>query len=320
MTFRAHVTRCCAVAMLPAACMPVRPTPPPATATAEQVALSGASVVVGAGDIASCSSTGDEATALIVDSLLKADSVAHVTDAVFTLGDNAYPSGSARDFARCFTPTWGDSAKRIMKKIHPAPGNHEHETAHAAPYYLYFGARAGDSTKGYYSYDVGTWHVIVLNSSIVVDAGFPQAAVTAQEEWLRKDLTDHRRPCTMAYWHHPRFSSGWHGGENRLMPIWTILYDANVDVVLNGHDHDYERFAPLTPAGVLDTLRGITEFVVGTGGGDLRGFRATPSPLSRVRVEGYFGVLKLTLGAAEYQHAFFDVSGRHWDVGGGTCH
>jgi hypothetical protein len=298
----------------------VQTTPPPATASPKIVALSGAAVFIGVGDIADCTSSGDEATAAIVDSVLKADSVAHVEDAVFTLGDNAYPVGSDQSFAQCFAPSWGDSTKSIMKKIHPAAGNHEHVTDLGSPYYRYFGKRVGDPKKGYYSYDVGEWHMIVLNSAILVNVGFGQEDESAQAAWLRQDMVDHRKACTIAMWHHPRFSSGFHGGDTRMLDLWKILYDANVDVVLNGHDHDYERFAPLDPIGVPDTARGIAEFVVGTGGGELRSFRNPPAPHSLARVQGHFGVLKLTLGAGEYQFAFLDVTGRAWDQGGGKCH
>jgi Calcineurin-like phosphoesterase len=307
--------------LLAGACAPpVQVTPPPASAPPELVALAGASVLIGAGDIGDCTTTGDEGTAAIVDSVLVADSAAKVEDAVFTLGDNAYPVGSAANFNSCFTPTWGDTTRHIMGKIHPSPGNHEHETDRAAPYYRYFGKRAGDPDKGYYSYDVGQWHVAVLNSAIAIEAPFSAADRDAQEQWLKADLTDHATKCTLAYWHHPRFSSGYHGSDARLQSLWQILYDANVDLVLNGHDHDYERMLPMTPAGVLDTLRGITEIVVGTGGGGLRGYRNPPAGNSAVRIQGHFGVLKLTLGAGEYQRAFIDVTGRLWDLGGGRCH
>jgi acid phosphatase type 7 len=299
--------------------IPVQITPAPAAASAEQVALTGASVMIGVGDIAVCGTDGDERTAKLVDSVLRADSVAKVNDEVFTLGDNAYPDGSASNFALCFTPSWGDSAKRIMKKIHPTPGNHEHQSVGAAPYYEYFGSKAGSSKKGYYSYDVGEWHVMVLNAEMVVGA-FTEADRKAQQDWLTGDLKGTSKPCTMAYWHNPRFSSGWHGSDPLFGPIWQILYDANVDLILNGHDHEYERFLPQNPAGGLDSAKGITEYVAGTGGGDLRGFQTKPSANSAVRIEGYWGVLKLTLGKGEYRSAFLDVSGRIWDPSGGKCH
>lgn len=299
---------------------PVRMTPPPADAPAEQVALSGASVLIGAGDIARCESSGDEATAALVDSVLRADSAAGVHDEVFTLGDNAYPNGSARAFAECFGASWGDTARLIMKNIRPTPGNHEHLTDRAAPYYKYFGDRAGSASKGYYSYDIGEWHAIVLNSELVVNTVFTDEERREQEEWLAKDLKDHQKLCTLAYWHHARFSSGWHGDEARMAPFWQLLYDANADLILGGHDHEYERFHPQTPDGVADSARGLTQIVVGTGGGDLRGFRGPASANSASRIEGHFGVLKLTLGAAEWRSAFLDTSGRTWDETGGKCH
>ncbi len=300
--------------------IPVQVTPAPATAAPADIAASGASVLLGAGDIAVCGTNGDERTAVLLDTLLRADSVAKVNVEVFTLGDNAYPDGRASDFSRCFTPSWGDTAKRIMKKIHPSPGNHEFQTGGAAPYFKYFGSRAGSPSKGYYSYDVGDWHVISLNAELVVSSAFTNAQRAAQEDWLRSDLKGTQKLCTLAYWHNPRFSSGWHGGDRRLQPIWQILYDGGADLVLNGHDHDYERFLPQTPAGVLDSAQGIPEYVVGTGGGDLRGFRSTPAPHSAARVEGYFGILKLTLGKGEFRAAFLDVDGHDWDASGGACH
>lgn len=302
-------------------CLPtVRPTPPPAGAPARLVALSGASVLIGAGDISSCSQNNDQLTAMLVDSVLKADSVEKVNDAAFTLGDNVYDSGTADEFVRCFTPTWGDSAKRIMKKIHPAPGNHEYYTPSANSYYQYFGAVAGDPEKGYYSYDVGEWHLAALNSEMFVNSGFTAANRQGQLDWLTKDLKTHAKPCTVAYFHHPLFSSGYHGGDASLRPLWQVLYDNNVDLVLSGHDHDYERFAPQTPDAMVDTLRGIPEIVVGTGGEELRGFGGSAIRNSAARIEGRAGVLILTLGAAEYRAVFLEVGGNIWDASGGKCH
>lgn len=285
-----------------------------------QIAASSTAVLIGAGDIGRCGSPGAEATARLVDSVLRADSAANIHAQVFTLGDNAYPGGSARDFARCFAVTWGDSAKAIMKSIHPAPGNHEYLSDRASPYYRYFGDRAGSSGKGYYSYNVGAWHVIALNSEIVVNGAFGDAERKAQQDWLRHDVADNLQKCTLVYWHHPRFSSGWHGTDRRMEPLWQILYDGRADVILNGHDHDYERFLPQTPQGTVDSTSGITEFVVGTGGGVLRGFRATSAPHSAFRVQGHYGVLKLTLHAAGWSSAFLDVNHTVRDAGGGTCH
>ena len=302
-------------------CAPaVQTTPPPATATAAEVALSGASVLIGTGDIGNCNNTGAAQTAKLMDSVLRADSAAKVHDEAFTLGDNAYPGGSTQDFAQCFAPTWGDSTKLIMKNIRPSVGNHEQLAGGASPYYHYFGSRAGPSDKGYYSYNVGAWHAIVLNSEIVVNVGFSDAERKAQMDWLDQDLKTHTELCTVAYWHHPRFSSGWHGTDARLAPFWLALYAGGADLILNGHDHDYERFLPQAPDGTADTTKGITEIITGTGGGDLRAFRSVAAPHSAYRVQGHYGVLKLTLGAKAYRYAFLGGDGTIWDQGGGVCH
>jgi hypothetical protein len=302
-------------------CTPaIQVTPPPAAAPAAVVKLAGASVLMGVGDIAGCDAGGDDKTAMLVDSILKADSAAKVTDAVFTLGDNAYQEGTAKQFANCFGSTWGNPKRGIMNKLHPTPGNHDYLSKAANPYFAYFGDKAGAAGAGYYSYEVGTWHVVVLNSEIVVRSEFSDLDRKAQEDWLKKDLKDKPKPCTIAYWHEPRFSSGWHGSDARFQPIWQILYDANVDLVLNGHDHDYERFLPQTPAGLPDTLRGIPEIVVGTGGEELRGFGGKKIRNSDYRLEGRFGVLVLTLGGGEYRSAWIETNGRVWDPSGGKCH
>jgi hypothetical protein len=301
------------------ACPKEPPTPPAAGAPAAEIALAGAAVMVGAGDIAMCGSGGDEATAALVDSILKADSAANVPNAVFTMGDNAYPSGPRGYddfFVRCLTPSWVNKARSIMKWIHPTPGNLDFEVRSGDGYYKYFGDRAGPSGKGYYSYDLGDWHVIALNSELPVGS----VADGGQNDWLRKDLKDHSKKCTLAYFHKPLFSSGTHGASGQVADLWTILYEAGVDLVVNGHEHDYERFDPQTPAGLPDTLRGITQIIVGTGGADLRGINEQPEPNSASRIHGYFGVLKLTLGDGEYRHAFLDTQGRIWDQGGGKCH
>jgi acid phosphatase type 7 len=297
------------------------PTPIPPGAPPKELAISGASVVmIGAGDIAVCGTGGDEATGKLVDSVLVADSVARIETAVFTLGDNAYPSGSSgvdNDFPRCFSPSWG--SKRIMNVIHTAPGNHDYDSGSGAPYFAYFGARAGPPGKGYYSYDFGGWHFISLNSELYYGAGTP-AEVAAQEEWLRGDLMDHHALCTIAYWHRPLFSSGTYGASAQSRQLWRILYDGGADLILNGHEHDYERFLPQTPDSVVDSVRGITEIITGTGGGVLRKLNTPFARNSVFQIHGRFGVLKLTLGAGEYRHAFIDADGRIWDPGAGKCH
>lgn len=297
---------------------PVRVTPANPEARAEEIAGTGASVMIAVGDIASCTSDGDELTAHIVDSVLQADSVADVNDVVVTLGDNAYPDGSASNFAICFAESWGDSTKRILDKIRPSVGNHEHRSLRAAPYYQYFGDRAGDPTKGYYAFDHGEWRVFALNSEIIVNPTFSSADRQAQEAWLRGELASNAKPCMLAYFHHPLFSSGHHGNDSRLRPIWDILAAGKVTLVLVGHDHHYERFHPSTGAGVVDSANGMVSILVGTGGGELRGLRGA-RPNSARRIQGHFGVLKLSLGKGEWRGAFLDVTGRIWDPSGGAC-
>ena len=276
--------------------------------------------MIGAGDIAVCGTNGDEETGAIVDSVLRADGAAKIPTAVFTLGDNAYPSGAEgvdKDFPRCFTGSWGNA--RIMSVIHPALGNHDYDSGNPSPYFDYFVERAGPAGKGYYSYDIGSWHLISLNSEVYFEATDPGQA-KAQEDWLRKDLADHRARCTLAYFHRPLFSSGAYGPSPQVRALWDILYAAGADVVLNGHEHDYERFLPQRPSGAADSLTGIAEIVAGTGGGELRKVRDQPAPNSAALIHGHFGVLKLELGNGEYRHAFIDANGRVWDPGSGKCH
>lgn len=300
-------------------------TPPPGDAPATEVALAGASVLIGVGDIASCGDIGDEGTARLVDSVLKVNRAAGVPTAVFTLGDHAYPMATDRQLRRCFTPSWGDPKKGIMAAVRPSIGNHDWQASRGAPYYRYFGQKAGPAFKGYYSYDLGDWHVAVLNSELAVEGN--RGEIAEQEEWLRKDLRDNSKKCTVAYFHRPLFTSSYRQGDAGMRPIWEILYAANVDLVLAGHDHHYERFLPQTPAGVVDSVRGIEQIIAGTGGATLRGFKSRfgfsappPSGNSKTRIQGHYGVLKVTLGKDEYSTVFIDVGGRVWDQSRGKCH
>ena len=263
-------------------------------------------ILVGAGDIADCKDlSGAEATAKLLDK---------IPGTVFAAGDLAYPDGSRENF-QCYDKTWG----RAKSRTRPSPGNHEFHAAGATPYFDYFGPAAGDPKTGYYSYDLGSWHVIVLNSECKdvggCDAGSPQ------EKWLRGDLASHPVACTLAYWHKPLFSSGSaHGNDLTVRSLWDALYAANADVVINGHDHDYERFAPQTPDGAPDSVRGIREFVVGTGGKNHRPFGEV-KPNSEVRDATAFGVLKLTLRANGYDWQFIPEEGKTFtDSGSGACH
>lgn len=274
------------------------PTQPPSAPSA--------AVLVGAGDIASCSSSGDEATATLLDT---------ITGTVFTLGDNVYDSGTATEYANCYGPSWGRTA--IRSRTRPVAGNHEYNTAGATGYYGYFGAAAGDPAKGYYAYDHGSWRVYVLNSNC---SSVSCSAGSVQELWLRADLAANPRSCVVAMWHHPRFSSGEHGSSTATQALWQALYDFNADLVLTGHDHDYERFGPQTATGTSDPSRGIVEFVVGTGGRSHYSF-GTIRTNSLVRNGDAYGVLRLTLSASSYGFAFIPVAGQAFtDSGTGACH
>jgi len=263
-------------------------------------------ILIGAGDIADCSDlSGAEAMA----KLLEAN-----PGTVMALGDLAYPNGTAENF-KCYDQTWG----RVKDRTRPAAGNHEFHSSGAAYYFQYFGAAAGDPKTGYYSYELGPWHVVVLNSECKEVGGCN--AGSPQEKWLRADLAAHATACTLAYFHKPRFSSGFnHSDDLEMTPLWQALYDFNAELVLNGHDHDYERFAPQDPHGKADPKRGIREFVVGTGGKNHREFGST-KPNSEVRNNDTFGVLKLTLQPAGYKWKFLPEAGKTFtDEGSGSCH
>jgi hypothetical protein len=270
------------------------PTPPPNSGKS--------AVLLAAGDIADCNENGDELTANILDA--QAGTIA-------TLGDNVYNSGTARQFAECYDPSWGRHKDRTM----PAPGNHDYNTSGATGYYGYFGAAAGDPSQGYYSYDLGAWHIIVLNSNIDMAPG------SAQEQWLRSDLAAHPVSCTLAYWHHPRFNSGAsHGNRRETAPLYQALYENGAEIVLSGHEHLYERFAPQNPNAQADPAFGIRQFIVGTGGKNLYRFDS-PEPNSEIRNNATFGVLRLTLNPDGYSWQFLPVEGSSFtDSGSGTCH
>jgi len=262
-------------------------------------------VLVGAGDIADCGSGGDEATAKLVDGL---------DGTVFTLGDNAYESGTPSEFRRCYDPSWG----RQLDRTKPVPGNHDYLTKDAAGYFGYYGAAAGDPATGWYAYDLGAWRVYVLNSNCKLVGGCGEGS--AQENWLRGDLAAHRRECVLAMWHHPRFSSGMHGNDGITADLWSDLYDAGAELILNGHDHDYERFAPQTPGGRADPERGIVEMVVGTGGRSHYAFERIRAN-SLIRDDTTFGVLRLVLSDGGWSFEFVPVPGGTFtDSGDGTCH
>jgi hypothetical protein len=273
-------------------------------AKAHDEAYGANAVLLAAGDVAECGRKGAQATARILS---------RSPGTVAALGDLAYPDGTAADFA-CYNAAWG----AFKGRTRPTPGNHEYNSGSATAYFNYFGAAAGPGDRGYYSYDLGPWHIISLNSNCGRAEGCE--AGSPQDRWLRRDLARSRRRCTLAYWHHPRFSSGQHGDDIDLRRLWSDLYRAGAEIVLVGHDHDYERFAPQTPSGILDPKRGIREFVVGTGGKNHNRIGA-PEANSRVRNAGTFGILKLTLRPNSYTWRFIPEAGKTFtDAGSTGCH
>jgi hypothetical protein len=275
-----------------------------------------------AGDIAcspgDTSFNGGSGTASACQQLATASELHGVT-AVLPLGDEQYEDGTLSAFQQAYDPSWG-----AMKAIsYPVPGNHEYNTGSATGYFSYFGAAAGNSNQGYYSYNLGTWHLIALNSECSYIGGC--AAGSAEETWLQSDLAVHTNVCTLAYWHEPLFTTGSVGPNTDMQTIWQDLYNAGVDVVLSGHAHDYEQFAPQTATGAYDPNRGIREFVVGTGGRNHLAFDPSASLGNTVvRDNTTFGVLKLVLHPASYDWQFMpdtqSGNGTFTDSGSAACH
>jgi len=268
--------------------------------TLASLAPPGSVTFVGAGDISLCSHHNDTSTAKLLDT---------IPGTVFTTGDNVGSPGDSATYANCYNPTWG----RQKARTYPAPGDVEYATAGAPGYYGYFGAAAGDPTKGYYSYNLGAWHIVALNSATSMAAG------SAQELWLKADLAANAAQCTLAYWHLPAFYSGTSTVRSSVLPLWNDLYAAHADVVLNSHTRNYERFAPQTPAAILDTAQGIREFIVGTGGlGTWSFYTIAPNSLVRAQV---YGVLKFTLSPGSYSWKFIPIAGTQFsDSGSAACH
>jgi len=270
------------------------------------VTAEGEIVIAAAGDIAGCTWSTDEATAQLLDSI--------ALNSVLTLGDNAYPDGAEVEFTGCYDPTWG----RHKAMTYPSVGNHDYHQLAASGYFNYFGAAAGDPTKGYYAFDLGTWRFYALNSNCSV---VPCFVGSAQEQWLRADLAANPRTCTAAFMHHPRFASG-ESGARRDNPSMGALhqafYDASGDLWLTGHNHQYERLTRLSPTGAIDLEQGIRHFVAGTGGAGLYVF-GPPITGSEVRGATH-GVLKLTLRAGGYDWEFVPVPGSSFtDSGTDVC-
>ena len=265
-------------------------------------------VVVAAGDIAKCSADGDEATAELLEG---------IDGTVLALGDEAYPRGSTANFEECYEPSWG----RFKGRTKPVPGNHEYYTQGARGYFEYFGQAAGEPEEGYYSYELGSWHVVALNSNCEEVRCGPGSS---QRRWLEEDLAanDEAR-CTLAYMHHPRFSSGEKHGSNGggVERLWEVLYEADTDVILSAHEHNYERFSPQDPEGNADPQRGIRQFVVGTGGAAENYPIGEPIENSEVYNDETDGVLRLKLEENGYEWEFVPVEGESFtDSGAARCH
>jgi hypothetical protein len=256
--------------------------------------------LIGAGDIAVCGSRATTETANLLDA---------IQGTVFTTGDNVYPSGTEQAYRDCYEPTWG----RHRSRTRPSPGNHEYEVPGAAGYFAYFGSRAGPAGLGYYSYSLGAWQIFSLNSNVPTDESSPQY------QWLSAELSTAASPCTLAYWHHPVLSDGPNGDSRHMRALWRLLYDRGVDVVLAGHDHGYQRFAPLDADLRRDVQRGIRQFIIGTGGAPLYGF---PAAGAHTEARGAsFGLLKLTLHHNRYEWDFLAVPGEAFrDSGQAACH
>jgi hypothetical protein len=274
------------------------------TRSKPRIRVETAPVLLAAGDIGSCRSAGDEATAALLEG---------APATVAALGDLAYPKGSADDFANCYDPSWG----WFKSTTRPAAGNHDYATPGGAAYFDYWGAAAGLRGAGYYSYELGSWHILVLNSNcrfVACSRG------SLQETWLRNDLALHRTRCTLAYFHHPLFSSTLGTATPAVQPLWQALYDAGADLVLSGHAHNYQRFAPQAPSGAADPARGIREFVVGTGGNSHHP-SGPPIPNQETVDDTTFGVLRLTLLETGYLWRFVPTSsGVFADAGADACH
>jgi hypothetical protein len=263
--------------------------------------------IVAAGDIGQCFAAPAAASAAARTAAL----VTPQDALVLTLGDHAYDNGTPAEFANCFDPTWG----AFKDRIRPSPGNHDYNTPGAEGYFGYFGALAGSDRRGYYSFDYGGWHFIALNSLVDV------SAQSAQYLWLKSDLASSSSLCTIAYWHYPAFNSGGvYGSILQMRPFFDALHAAGVEMVLSGHEHIYERFAPQKADGTADPVRGVRQFVIGTGGHELNPL-GPPVPNSEFRQNTSWGVLRLALEPGSYSWQFVPAGGgAPIDAGTGTCH
>jgi acid phosphatase type 7 len=282
------------------ACMAAVLTATPGSGKPQTVTL------VGAGDIAGCDFKADRKTARLLG---------RIQGTVFTLGDNVYPAGTRAQFRDCYDPTWG----KYKKRTRPTAGDQDYATSGAKPYFDYFGWRAGNPSRGYYSYDRGTWHIVALNSNCIEVGGCDWRS--AQGHWLRRDLARHQAKCTLAYFQHPLYASGNGYDSPKVKPFWHTLYNHHAEVILNGDAHRYERFARITPSGERSSARGIRQFIVGTGGAPGGSQKGPDEPRVQAKKVDAPGVLKLELGSGFYRWKFVPVVGRNYtDSGRARCH
>lgn len=283
-------------------------TPIPATNTPTSTPTSTPTpkpvILAAVADIAICGQQGDDQTAALIKDW-------GVTD-ILIAGDLSNEDGTLYQYQNCYQPSWGQYAQMI----HPVPGNHDYYSNPFENYYLYFGEAAGEPGKGYYSFESGNWHIIALNSNCGAIACGPSSE---QADWLRQDLADSSDKCSIAFWHIPRWNSGPAKNAHWMSTFWDILYENGADIVINGHDHHYERTGKVDPQGMPDDRSGIREFIVGTGGAG-HYYEDTPFAFSEKTIYGQFGVLKLTLGLDTYAWQFINVDGAVLDAGSDVCH
>ncbi|MFZ6656705.1 metallophosphoesterase family protein [Undibacterium sp. TJN19] len=285
--------------------------PAPKTGIKKTPQKAGSVTIYAAGDIADCRKKAPAdsmaaATAELIAAGLEKDSTARV----ITLGDNTYPVGKPEEFTRCYEPTWG----RFKDKTLPSPGNHDYGMPKGLGYYNYFGDLAGPERRGYYALQLGKWQIISLNSNL------DKVQMQVQLNWLKEELSSNKKNCTLAFWHHPAYSSGGHGNNDIMQEAWKMLAETKADIVLSGHDHDYERFAPLDANGDRDDKNGMRSFVVGTGGAKLTPM-FLPKGATEIRDNSTNGVLKLSLQDKSYEWEFLPVPGQNFtDKGKGICH
>lgn len=279
------------------------PEPVP-TSTDTPVPTATPAILLGAGDISICGQKGDDETALLLEV---------ENGEIFTAGDNSNEDGFMYQYQKCFEPSWG----RLMNRLHPVPGNHDYYGDDGKSYYEYFGERAGPPGKGYYSYDLGAWHIVALNSNCDYVSCRPDSA---QLKWLREDLEANKTQCTLAYWHDPMVGSALHDYYYGVLPFWEALYDYGAEIIVNGHNHIFEVFSPQNPELKPDLENGIAQFIVGTGGASHYSFTDI-KPNSIIRDNTSFGIIKFKLFENQYEWEFIPVAeGDFTSTGSGLCH